>query len=88
MLKLIYIGLKGKSCFCLIGVLLIICRIIFSCWTRTLNLIQHYLEEAHIEFQRIDGECSLQSRQKTLNEFASNPELRILIMTTGTGAVG
>ncbi|KAF2181727.1 hypothetical protein K469DRAFT_691814 [Zopfia rhizophila CBS 207.26] len=62
--------------------------IVFSCWTRTLNLIQHYLQYACIPFERIDGECPLPRRQKILNNFAKNQSLRVLIMTTGTGAVG
>jgi SNF2 family DNA or RNA helicase len=62
--------------------------IIFSCWTRTLNLIERYLKEANICCERIDGECPLTQRQNTLNKFAKDPDLRILIMTTGTGAVG
>lgn len=63
-------------------------RIIFTCWTRTLNLIERYLKEANIRCERIDGECPLTQRQNTLNHFAKDPNLRILIMTTGTGAVG
>ncbi|KAF2261163.1 hypothetical protein CC78DRAFT_471061 [Lojkania enalia] len=62
--------------------------IIFSCWTRTLDLIQMYLTRSSIDFQRIDGECSTARRERILDDFEKNPELRVLIMTTGTGAVG
>ncbi|KAH8733177.1 P-loop containing nucleoside triphosphate hydrolase protein, partial [Phaeosphaeriaceae sp. PMI808] len=65
--------------------------IIFTCWTRTLDLIQHYLNNAGLEsqqFQRIDGECPTSKRERILEDFARSPNLRILIMTTGTGAVG
>ena len=64
------------------------CSIIFSCWTHTLDLIGAYLRHASIVFQRIDGECPTAKRQNILAEFAHNPQLRVLIMTTGTGAVG
>ena len=40
------------------------------------------------QFQRIDGECSTAKRERILNDFANNPDTRVLIMTTGTGAVG
>jgi SNF2 family DNA or RNA helicase len=40
------------------------------------------------QFQRIDGECPTTKREKILDEFANNSHLRVLIMTTGTGAVG
>jgi SWI/SNF-related matrix-associated actin-dependent regulator of chromatin subfamily A3 len=56
-----------------------------------LDLIQHYLRKDGLgdeQFQRIDGECPTAKREKILDEFANNPNLRILIMTTGTGAVG
>jgi SWI/SNF-related matrix-associated actin-dependent regulator of chromatin subfamily A3 len=62
--------------------------IIFSCWTHTLDLISMYLRGASITFQRIDGDCPTSKRQKILDDFAHKPELRVLIMTTGTGAVG
>jgi SWI/SNF-related matrix-associated actin-dependent regulator of chromatin subfamily A3 len=65
--------------------------IIFTCWTRTLDLIQHYLRNDGLDsrqFQRIDGECPTAKRERILEDFARDPNLRILIMTTGTGAVG
>jgi SWI/SNF-related matrix-associated actin-dependent regulator of chromatin subfamily A3 len=65
--------------------------IIFTCWTRTLDLIQYYLKNVGLDsgqFQRIDGECPTAKRERILEDFASNPHLRVLIMTTGTGAVG
>ncbi|KAF2114941.1 SNF2 family N-terminal domain-containing protein [Lophiotrema nucula] len=62
--------------------------IIFSCWTRTLDLLQTYLMRAQIPFQRIDGECTTSRREKILDDFAKIPDFRVLIMTTGTGAVG
>ncbi|KAI4608165.1 hypothetical protein J4E80_009173 [Alternaria sp. BMP 0032] len=39
-------------------------------------------------FQRIDGECSTTKRERILHQFTEDPNLRVLIMTTGTGAVG
>ncbi|KAN0090617.1 SNF2 family N-terminal domain containing protein [Hyaloscypha variabilis] len=62
--------------------------IIFSGWTRTLDLIEHHLKKSNINFRRIDGTSSLLARNKTLDEFRKDCKIRILIMTTGTGAVG
>ncbi|KAF2446332.1 hypothetical protein P171DRAFT_442729 [Karstenula rhodostoma CBS 690.94] len=62
--------------------------IIFSCWTHTLDLIGSALGQINIAFRRIDGECPTAKREKILDEFAHDPSLRVLIMTTGTGAVG
>ncbi|ETS83908.1 hypothetical protein PFICI_05784 [Pestalotiopsis fici W106-1] len=62
--------------------------IIFSCWTRTLNLVERHLRLAGISFSRIDGECPLSRRQKILDDFRQPTGDRILLMTTGTGAFG
>ncbi|KAB5535361.1 SNF2 family domain-containing protein [Coniochaeta sp. 2T2.1] len=63
--------------------------IIFSCWTRTLDLVEIYLHQNQIPFLRIDGEILLSKRQKILNEFAEpDSRERVMLMTTGTGAFG
>ena len=53
-----------------------------------MDLLQTYLARARIPFQRIDGECTTSRREKILVDFAKIPDFRVLIMTTGTGAVG
>jgi SWI/SNF-related matrix-associated actin-dependent regulator of chromatin subfamily A3 len=67
---------------------LTLCSIIFSGWTRTLDLIEQHLKKGNINFRRIDGTSSLPARNKTLEEFRKDSKIRVLIMTTGTGAVG
>ncbi|KAH6622332.1 SNF2 family N-terminal domain-containing protein [Boeremia exigua] len=65
--------------------------IIFTCWTRTLDLIQLYLKREKLtskNVQRIDGDYPTNKREKILEEFERSPDLHVLIMTTGTGAVG
>lgn len=62
--------------------------IIFSCWTRTLHLLSRHLKEADIPFRQIDGDCPIPSRQEKLDAFATDDEIPVLIMTTGTGAFG
>jgi SWI/SNF-related matrix-associated actin-dependent regulator of chromatin subfamily A3 len=65
--------------------------IIFTCWTRTLDLIQIHLKTSGFapqNFKRIDGDCPTSKRERILEEFANDGDIRILIMTTGTGAVG
>ncbi|KAJ0423898.1 SNF2 family N-terminal domain-containing protein [Aspergillus carlsbadensis] len=63
--------------------------IIFSCWTRTLDLISKHLKDAKIKHERIDGKTLSTQRQKILDDF-DGPEaaVPVLIMTTGTGAFG
>ncbi|EHK18064.1 uncharacterized protein TRIVIDRAFT_44486, partial [Trichoderma virens Gv29-8] len=62
--------------------------IIFSCWTRTLQLLSRYLDAAKIPYVHIDGSCPLKQRQIKLDTFAKDDETPVLIMTTGTGGFG
>jgi len=62
--------------------------IIFSCWTRTLDLLSKHLQQAKIPYLRIDGDCPLSQRQAKLGQFAVDDEKPVLIMTTGTGGFG
>ncbi|KAB8254841.1 SNF2 family N-terminal domain-containing protein [Aspergillus pseudonomiae] len=62
--------------------------IIFSCWTRTLDLIAKHLKVSSIEFERIDGKTPTSQRQKILDKFDGTRAVPVLIMTTGTGAFG
>jgi len=62
--------------------------IIFSCWTKTLDLVERHLKLESIPFKRIDGDTSFQDRQRILDDFGRNQRFPILIMTTGVGALG
>jgi SWI/SNF-related matrix-associated actin-dependent regulator of chromatin subfamily A3 len=62
--------------------------IIFSTWTRSLDLVAWHLRRKDIAFTRIDGDTELHKRQPLLDEFAMNESVRLLLMTTGTGAYG
>ncbi|KAL4944056.1 hypothetical protein BDV06DRAFT_233907 [Aspergillus oleicola] len=62
--------------------------IIFSCWTRTLDLIAKHLKKAKIPFRRIDGKTLPSERQQILDRFDGARNVPVLIMTTGTGAFG
>lgn len=66
----------------------IVISIIFSCWTRTLDLIGRHLRRAKIPFARIDGKTPSGPRQTILDSFNSTKSVPVLIMTTGTGAFG
>ncbi|KAK0707849.1 SNF2 family N-terminal domain-containing protein [Lasiosphaeris hirsuta] len=63
--------------------------IIFSCWTRTLHLIDKHLTDENISFTRVDGEVPVSKRQGIIDQFADDTQnVRVLLMTTGTGAFG
>ena len=62
--------------------------IVFSCWTKTLELLSNMLHEKGLAFERIEGSVSQQERLDRLHRFQKSPHVRILLMTFGTGAVG
>jgi SNF2 family DNA or RNA helicase len=62
--------------------------IVFSCWTRSLDIVAHYCSLEDIKVARIDGTFLPPQRQKMLDNYCTDGETRILLMTTGTGAVG
>ncbi|KAK8868948.1 SNF2 family N-terminal domain-containing protein [Apiospora arundinis] len=62
--------------------------IIFSCWTRTLDLIQRCMKENNVFPLRIDGNSPLSERRKVIDSFENDSRIQVLLMTTGTGAHG
>ncbi|KAK6524132.1 hypothetical protein TWF694_005793 [Orbilia ellipsospora] len=62
--------------------------IIFSCWTKMLDLVEIALRRENIEFMRIDGTLSSSDRKTRINEFRSSSSGMTLLLTLGTGSVG
>ncbi|RYP47846.1 hypothetical protein DL768_006163 [Monosporascus sp. mg162] len=62
--------------------------IIFSFWTRSLNLVGDLFRKEGVIYGRVDGSLLPPQRKKVLTEFHDNPSVRALLMTIGTGAVG
>lgn len=62
--------------------------IVFSCWKKTLDLLELMLENVGIQYVRIDGATPTIERNRIIKQFQEDPETNLLLMTTGTGAVG
>ncbi|KAL3470719.1 hypothetical protein BJX99DRAFT_263989 [Aspergillus californicus] len=62
--------------------------IVFSSWTKSLDILCPKLEELGIPFVRIDGDVSRAHRTQRLGDFQNSPNIPVLLMTYGTGAVG
>ena len=62
--------------------------IVFSSWTRSLDLVSVYLKRRYILHQRIDGDQVLSERQLNMDKFVSDERYAILLMSTGVGAFG
>ncbi|KAI1321680.1 SNF2 family N-terminal domain-containing protein [Xylariaceae sp. FL0255] len=62
--------------------------IVFSFWTRSLDVIGNFISEENITYCQIDGTVRPDKRQEALEEFQNNASIRVLLATIGTGAVG
>ncbi|XP_076897923.1 helicase-like transcription factor CHR28 [Bidens hawaiensis] len=55
--------------------------IVFSHWTKMLDLLEMALDQNHIEYRRLDGSMSLSSRDHAVNQFNNDPEVRVMLMS-------
>ena len=62
--------------------------LVFSYWTTTLTCLGLALEDCKLPFLRIDGSQSLDERAVNVNRFQSDTDPRIMLLSTGCGAVG
>ncbi|KAF8417487.1 SNF2 family N-terminal domain-containing protein [Tirmania nivea] len=62
--------------------------IVFSSWVRSLELVEEALKSQGIGCVRVDGKLDSKARKKILRRFREDPYVLVLLMTTGTGAVG
>ncbi len=65
-----------------------ILSIVFSCWKATLDVLEPMLLGCSIKYVRIDGDVSSIERAGFVKQFQEDPATNVLLMTTGTGAVG
>ncbi|CAH1416677.1 unnamed protein product [Lactuca virosa] len=62
--------------------------IVFSQWTRMLDLVEASLSQHCIEYRRLDGSMSLVSRDMAVKEFNTDPEVIVMLMSLKAGNVG
>ncbi|KAF2494437.1 hypothetical protein BU16DRAFT_562094 [Lophium mytilinum] len=62
--------------------------VVFSNWTRMLDLLEKAFERSRFTYQRIDGTKSLQQRREALTKFKEDSSCRVLLATLGSAAVG
>jgi SNF2 family DNA or RNA helicase len=49
--------------------------IVFSQWTRMLDLLEVHLKTSHVTYRRLDGTMSVAARDKAVNDFNTVPEV-------------
>ncbi|KAK1416357.1 hypothetical protein QVD17_32148 [Tagetes erecta] len=62
--------------------------IVFSQWTRMLDLFEMSLNHHLIEYRRLDGSMSLSSRDRAVKQFNTDPEVIVMLMSLKAGNLG
>jgi ATP-dependent DNA helicase len=62
--------------------------LIFSQMTKLLDILQDFLDLLGYQFCRIDGQVKVHERQQSIEEFNSNPEKFIFLLSTRAGGLG
>jgi SNF2 family DNA or RNA helicase len=67
---------------------LIVISVVFSFWTKMLDMIQEAVMLRGYKFQRIDGRTSLEGRRQALIKFNEDPKCTILLASIGSAGEG
>jgi SWI/SNF-related matrix-associated actin-dependent regulator 1 of chromatin subfamily A len=62
--------------------------LIFSQWTRLLDLIGIMLEQANLPFVRLDGSTPISERQDLVDEFNQGGDVKVFLLSTKAGGLG
>ncbi|XP_022018166.1 helicase-like transcription factor CHR28 isoform X2 [Helianthus annuus] len=62
--------------------------IVFSQWTRMLDLLEACLNKSSIGYRRLDGTMSIAARDKAVKDFNTLPEVNVMIMSLKAASLG
>ncbi|RGP72614.1 hypothetical protein FLONG3_6622 [Fusarium longipes] len=62
--------------------------VVFSHWTKMLDLVQEALLQSGFLCVRVEGKCSTKQREDALSRFAKDPSYTIMLLTIGSGGEG
>ncbi|CAI9292704.1 unnamed protein product [Lactuca saligna] len=62
--------------------------IVFSQWTRMLDLLEVCLKDSSIGYRRLDGTMSVVARDKAVKDFNTLPEVSVMIMSLKAASLG
>ncbi|KAK7252182.1 hypothetical protein RIF29_35960 [Crotalaria pallida] len=62
--------------------------IVFSQWTRMLDLLEECLKKSSIQYRRLDGTMSVVARDKAVKDFNTLPEVSVVIMSLKAASLG
>lgn len=62
--------------------------IVFSQWTRMLDLLEARLKNSSIQYRRLDGTMSVVARDRAVKDFNTLPEVSVMIMSLKAASLG
>jgi len=62
--------------------------LIFSQFTSMLALIKEELHANKIDYEYLDGQCSIKQREESVNNFQNNEKLRVFLISLKAGGMG
>ncbi len=62
--------------------------LVFSQFVKMLGLIKDELAKLNIEYEYLDGQCSIQQREQSVNNFQENENLRVFLISLRAGGTG
>jgi SWI/SNF-related matrix-associated actin-dependent regulator 1 of chromatin subfamily A len=62
--------------------------LLFSQWTRLLDLFEALLHHLSLSYRRLDGSTPVAERQALINEFSSRNDIPIFLLSTRAGGLG
>ncbi|PKA47899.1 Putative SWI/SNF-related matrix-associated actin-dependent regulator [Apostasia shenzhenica] len=62
--------------------------IVFSQWTRMLDLLEVCLRDSCILYRRLDGTMSVSARERAVKDFNTLPEITVMIMSLKAASLG
>jgi len=62
--------------------------LIFSQWTKCMDLLGCLMESLDLKFFRLDGQTQISGRQQMIDEFNKNPSIPVFLLSTRAGGMG
>ncbi|KAI5867326.1 P-loop containing nucleoside triphosphate hydrolase protein [Durotheca rogersii] len=62
--------------------------VVFSCWTKMLDLVQDALRAKGFNYQRIDGQSSLKARSEAMEIFTEDSNCTVMLASIGSAGEG
>jgi len=62
--------------------------LIFSQWTRILDLLTVLCEDIDMEYLRLDGSTPVKERQDYIDQYNKDPRIPIFLLSTKAGGLG